>query len=75
MYIYIYICVIIHMCMYMSAEDSRREHTLLGSDAEILDEIEDDVIRFAAESPEPPVSEVEKYVLAENDPWVRGGVQ
>ena len=44
-------------------------------DTEILDEIEDDVIRFAAESPEPPVSEVEKYVLAENDPWVRGGVQ
>jgi pyruvate dehydrogenase E1 component alpha subunit len=44
-------------------------------DTEILDEIEDDVIRFAVESPEPPVSEVEKYVLAENDPWVRGGVQ
>jgi len=44
-------------------------------DTEILDEIEDDVIRFAAESPEPPVSEVEKYVLAENDPWVRGGVR
>jgi pyruvate dehydrogenase E1 component alpha subunit len=44
-------------------------------DTEILDEIEDDVIRFAAESPEPPVSEVEKYVLAENDPWVKGGVQ
>jgi len=44
-------------------------------DTEILDEIEDDVIRFAIESPEPPVSEVEKYVLAENDPWVRGGVQ
>ena len=43
-------------------------------DTEILDEIEDDVIRFAMESPEPPVSEVEKYVLAENDPWVRGGV-
>ena len=44
-------------------------------DTEILDEIEDDVIRFAAESPEPPVSEVERYVLAENDPWVRGGVR
>ena len=43
-------------------------------DTEILDEIEDDVIRFATDSPEPPVSEVEKYVLAENDPWVRGGV-
>ena len=44
-------------------------------DTEILDEIEDEVIRFAIDSPEPPVSEVEKYVLAENDPWVKGGVQ
>jgi pyruvate dehydrogenase E1 component alpha subunit len=43
-------------------------------DTEVLDEIEDEVIRFAAESPEPDVAEVEKYVLAENDPWVRGGV-
>ena len=44
-------------------------------DTVILDEIEDEVIRFAAESPEPPVSEVEQFVLAENDPWVKGGVQ
>ena len=43
-------------------------------DTEVLDEIEGEVIRFAAESPEPDVAEVEKYVLAENDPWVRGGV-
>jgi len=44
-------------------------------DTEILDEIEDEVIRFATESPEPHMSEVEQYVLAENDPWVKGGVQ
>ena len=44
-------------------------------DTEILDEIEDEVIRFATDSPEPPVSEVEQFVLAENDPWVRGGVK
>jgi pyruvate dehydrogenase E1 component alpha subunit len=44
-------------------------------DTDILDEIEDEVIRFATESPEPHVSEVEQYVLAENDPWVKGGVQ
>jgi pyruvate dehydrogenase E1 component alpha subunit len=43
-------------------------------DTAILDEIEDGVIRFATESPEPHISEVEKYVLADNDPWVRGGV-
>jgi pyruvate dehydrogenase E1 component alpha subunit len=42
-------------------------------DTEILDEIEDEVIPFATESPEPLVAEVEKYVLAEDDPWVRGG--
>jgi pyruvate dehydrogenase E1 component alpha subunit len=42
-------------------------------DTEILDEIEDEVIRFADESPEPHIADVEKYVLAENDPWVRGG--
>jgi pyruvate dehydrogenase E1 component alpha subunit len=44
-------------------------------DTEILDEIENEVIVFASESPEPRVSDVERYVLAENDPWVRGGVQ
>lgn len=43
-------------------------------DTEILDEIEEEVIRFATESPEPHISDVEKYVLAENDPWVHGGV-
>ncbi len=42
-------------------------------DTRILDEIEDEVIRFATESPEPRISDVEKYVLAENDPWVQGG--
>ncbi|UCC55070.1 MAG: pyruvate dehydrogenase (acetyl-transferring) E1 component subunit alpha [Gammaproteobacteria bacterium] len=43
-------------------------------DTEILDQIENEVIAFAEESPEPHVSGVERYVLAENDPWVRGGV-
>ena len=42
-------------------------------DTEILDEIEDEIIRFASESPEPRTSEVGKYVLAEDDPWVTGG--
>jgi pyruvate dehydrogenase E1 component alpha subunit len=43
-------------------------------DTAILDEIEERVIRFATESPEPHISDVGKFVLAENDPWVHGGV-
>lgn len=42
-------------------------------DTEILDEIEDNIIAFAEASPEPRVDELEKYTLAENDPWVYGG--
>ena len=44
-------------------------------DTEILDQIENEIIPFAENSPEPKVSELEKYVLAENDPYVRGGVR
>ena len=42
-------------------------------DTEALDELEDEVIAFAESSPEPRVDELEKYTLAENDPWVYGG--
>ncbi len=42
-------------------------------DTEILDEIENEIIRFAEESPEPPLELLDRYVLAENDPWVHGG--
>jgi len=44
-------------------------------DSEILDEIENEVIKFAEESPEPSMELLDKYVLAENDPWVKGGAQ
>ncbi len=44
-------------------------------DTGILDEIEQEVIPFAEQSPEPKVEELERYVLAENDPWVHGGAQ
>lgn len=44
-------------------------------DKSIIDEIENEVIPFAEQSPEPKVEELEKYVLAENDPWVKGGAQ
>ena len=42
-------------------------------DTEVLEQIENEIIPFAESSPEPKVSELEKYVLAENDPYVRGG--
>ena len=42
-------------------------------DSEILDQIENEVIKFAEESPEPPLEMLEKYTLVENDPWVNGG--
>jgi pyruvate dehydrogenase E1 component alpha subunit len=41
-------------------------------DTEILNEIEDDIIKFAEESPEPSMELLDKYVLVENDPWVKG---
>jgi pyruvate dehydrogenase E1 component alpha subunit len=41
-------------------------------DREILEEIENDIIRFAEESPEPSLDELTKYTLADNDPWVHG---
>jgi len=44
-------------------------------DDEVLDQIENEVIKFAEESPEPKLEELEKYVLAENDPYVRGGAR
>ena len=42
-------------------------------DREILDQIENEVIKFAEESPEPRAEDLEKYVLAEDDPYVHGG--
>jgi pyruvate dehydrogenase E1 component alpha subunit len=42
-------------------------------DTEVLEQIENEIIPFAESSPEPKVSELEKYVFAENDPYVRGG--
>lgn len=42
-------------------------------DKEIFAEIENEIIPFAENSPEPKVEDLEKYVLAENDPYVLGG--
>jgi len=44
-------------------------------DTDVIAEIEDDIIKFAEESPEPSAELLDKYVLAENDPWVNGGAK
>lgn len=41
-------------------------------DTQVLDQIEKEIIKFSEESPEPKVEELTKYVLEENDPYVRG---
>ncbi|RMD68594.1 MAG: pyruvate dehydrogenase (acetyl-transferring) E1 component subunit alpha [Gammaproteobacteria bacterium] len=41
-------------------------------DKAILDEIEHEIVAFAERSPEPRVEEAERYVLAEDDPYVYG---
>lgn len=42
-------------------------------DNEILSEIENEIIKFADESPEPSIELMDKYVMTENDPYVNGG--
>ena len=42
-------------------------------DRELINHIEDEIITFAEASPDPKVEDLEKYVLAEDDPYVRGG--
>ena len=53
----------------LSAEEYRE------MDTGILEEIEQEVIPFAEQAPEPKVEELERYVLADNDPWVHGGAR
>ncbi|MGM0412217.1 MAG: pyruvate dehydrogenase (acetyl-transferring) E1 component subunit alpha [Pseudomonadota bacterium] len=44
-------------------------------DTEILDYLENEVVPYAEQSPEPDPAEVERYVFAENDPYVKGGAR
>lgn len=44
-------------------------------DTEILDYLENEVVPYAEQSPDPDPAEVERYVLAENDPYVKGGAR
>ncbi len=54
-----------------AGEISEEEYQAM--DKAIIAEIEDEVIAFAESAPEPDPAEVERYVLAENDPYVMGG--
>lgn len=49
------------------------QETFKKTDDQILEHIEDEIIKFAEESPEPTMDLLQKYVLVENDPWVKGG--
>ena len=51
------------------------EDEYASMDRAIIDEIENDIIPYCEQSPEPNPAEVGKYVLAENDPYVSGGAQ
>lgn len=57
------------------AAGATTEEEYKAMDKAIIDEIENVIVKFAEESPEPKVEELEKYVLAENDPWVKGGAR
>jgi len=59
--------------LIQAGEISQEDYAAM--DKEIIHEIETEVVKFAEESPEPKVAELEKYVLAENDPYVHGGVK
>ncbi len=55
------------------ADGELSEDDYKALDQELIDEIENEIIKFSEESPEPKIEELEKYVLGENDPYVRGG--
>ena len=65
--------IILRDRLVAAKEITEEDYKLL--DKQVLDEIENEVIKFAEESPEPRVEELEKYVLAENDPYVRGSMR
>jgi len=55
------------------AENEMTEAEYKALDKELIEEIENDIIKFSEESPEPKIEELEKYVFGEDDPYVRGG--
>ena len=55
------------------ADGEITEEDYKALDNELIQEIENDIIKFAEESPEPKIEDLEKYVLGEDDPYVRGG--
>lgn len=44
-------------------------------DKAIIDELDNDIMPYCESSPEPKLEELEKYVLSDDCPWVKGGAQ
>jgi pyruvate dehydrogenase E1 component alpha subunit len=63
--------VILRDRLIEAGELSEAEYSAL--DKEIIANIEEEIVPFAEQSPEPKLEELERYVLAENDPYVKGG--
>jgi len=57
----------------MIAAGQLTEEDFRAMDRELLQDIEDNIIPFAVESPEPDPSAVLSHVLADGDPYVNGG--
>ena len=62
---------ILHDRLIAAGDLTEEEYKAL--DTEIINEIEEEIIPFAENSPEPKVEDLEKYLFAENDPYVKGG--
>jgi len=57
--------------LFASGAMTRAEYDAM--DKGFIQQVEDESVAFAEESPEPDVADVEKYVFAQDDPWVKGG--
>ncbi|MCO4773705.1 MAG: pyruvate dehydrogenase (acetyl-transferring) E1 component subunit alpha [Deltaproteobacteria bacterium] len=57
--------------MIEDGEITREEYD--AWDEEILSEIEDEIVPFAENSPDPDPADLTRYVLVEDDPYVHGG--
>jgi pyruvate dehydrogenase E1 component alpha subunit len=57
--------------MVEAGEVTREEYAAM--DEAILAEIEDEIVPFAEESPEPDPKDLTRFVFVEGDPWVHGG--
>ncbi len=55
----------------VKAEDAVTKVEYDAWDAEILAQIDDEIVPFAEASPDPDPKDLMRYVFVEDDPWVR----